>query len=270
MMGVQDSTGQLSKSSSEHKFWALAAVTVTTTALLLAASMKQKDSLDKMKKGGTGWTSQIYDMVILKMTSIWYRAVLSQLPDNSVLLDVGIGTASALLSCKDLIISKNLRVLGMDIDEAYLDAANQKIKECGLERNIQVKCLSIYDAHAIQSWLTESKIPCLNAVYFSGSFSLLPDPLEALQCATTLLYNHKGLHRGLVYITQTYQRRTPPFFAWAKPLLKHVTTIDFGRLITTKEVLDIYESSGLDVKEHNVIPNSVDTIFQGAYLSILA
>eukprot|EP00978_Attheya_sp_CCMP212_P002056 scaffold4235_cov56-Attheya_sp.AAC.1 len=204
------------------------------------------------------------------MTSTWYRAVLSQLPDGSVILDVGIGTASALLSCKDLIISKNLRILGMDIDEAYLDAANQKIKECGLERHVQVKCLSIYDADAIQSWLTESKIPFLSAVYFSGSFSLLPDPLEALQCATTLLHNHKGVDRGLVYITQTYQRRTPPFLAWAKPLLKHITTIDFGRVITTKEVLDIYESSGLDVKEHNVIPNSVDTMFQGAYLSILA
>ena len=37
--------------------------------------------------------SKIYDSVIVHMTEKWYKAVLSQLDDNCVVLDVGIGTA---------------------------------------------------------------------------------------------------------------------------------------------------------------------------------
>ncbi len=36
--------------------------------------------------------SFIYDAVILRMTEKWYRNVLDRLDENSVLLDVGIGT----------------------------------------------------------------------------------------------------------------------------------------------------------------------------------
>lgn len=39
----------------------------------------------------------IYDLVIVKMTAQWYQRVLSRLPQNSLLLDVGIGTGTALL-----------------------------------------------------------------------------------------------------------------------------------------------------------------------------
>jgi len=37
--------------------------------------------------------SQIYDSMIVHMTEKWYQSVLSQLDDNSIVLDVGIGTA---------------------------------------------------------------------------------------------------------------------------------------------------------------------------------
>lgn len=37
--------------------------------------------------------SKIYDSVIVHMTEKWYQCVLSQLDDNCVVLDVGIGTA---------------------------------------------------------------------------------------------------------------------------------------------------------------------------------
>ena len=39
--------------------------------------------------------SKIYDSMIVHMTEKWYLSVLSQVDDNSVILDVGIGTAGA-------------------------------------------------------------------------------------------------------------------------------------------------------------------------------
>jgi hypothetical protein len=37
------------------------------------------------------------------VTSAWYREVLSRLPQGTQLLDVGIGTGAALVSCADLL-----------------------------------------------------------------------------------------------------------------------------------------------------------------------
>jgi hypothetical protein len=38
----------------------------------------------------------IYDIVIVKMTSQWYKCVIQRLDDNARVLDIGIGTGSAL------------------------------------------------------------------------------------------------------------------------------------------------------------------------------
>jgi hypothetical protein len=54
-----------------------------------------------------------------------------------------------------------------------------------------------------------------------------------------------------------------------KPLLKYATTIDFGQLVKEEDVLQTFKESGLEVVEHDLIPESVNNRFQAAYLSIL-
>ena len=49
------------------------------------------------------------------MTEKWYRTVLERLHDGSIVLDVGVGTGGALLRCIDLIESKDLKIIGIDI-----------------------------------------------------------------------------------------------------------------------------------------------------------
>ena len=83
----------------------------------------------------------------------------------------------------------------------------------------------------------------VDAVYFSGSFSLLPEPTRALRLASEFAKSNgepSDNGRGAVYITQTYQRKTPFFLPFLKPLLKYVTTIDFGRLVTEEEILNTF------------------------------
>ena len=46
-----------------------------------------------------GWgRSSLYDFCIVHVTSTWYEAMLEELDEGSVVLDVGIGTASKLSS----------------------------------------------------------------------------------------------------------------------------------------------------------------------------
>lgn len=222
--------------------------------------------------------SLVYDVVILRMTEKWYRAVLQRLDDGSIVLDVGVGTGGALLRCADLIKAKKLKVVGIDIDAAYVEAGKASVTEAILLDNISIDRVDIYedkekilDLAKKMGGTVNSRGQVFDAVYFSGSFSLLPDPVKALQIVSKLLKRNTktGANGGAIYITQTYQRRTPFFLPYAKPLLKYATTIDFGKLVKEEEVLKIFKESGLEVVEHNVIPESVNNSFQAAYLSIL-
>ena len=222
--------------------------------------------------------SLVYDVVILRMTEKWYRAVLQKLDDGSIVLDVGVGTGGALLRCADLIKAKKLKVVGIDIDAAYVEAGKASIEEAKLSDSISIDIVDVYEGKEKILDLAKKLGATVNshgqfvdAVYFSGSFSLLPDPIKALQLVSEFLKRNTktGANGGGIYITQTYQRRTPFFLPLAKPLLKYATTIDFGKLVKEDEVLQIFKESGLEVVEHNVIPESVNNSFQAAYLSIL-
>ena len=224
--------------------------------------------------------SFVYDAMILSMTEKWYRAVLERLDDGSVLLDVGIGTGGALLRCIDLIESKDLKIVGIDIDAAYVEAGKVRVQQAGLSDRISIEKVNVYEGNERimeQSKklgaTTNSDGAFVDAVYFSGSFSLLPDPTKALQLVSTFIKRNDvkdtPAEKGKIYITQTYQRKTPFFLPFVKPLVKYATTIDFGQVVREEEVLQIFRDSNLEVVKHEVIPGSVDNTFQAAYLSVL-
>lgn len=182
-----------------------------------------------------------------------------------------------MLRCADLVKSKDLKIIGIDIDAAYVEAGKQSLEVAGLSDRISIDKVDVYDgsenivelAKALgASADTNGKI--FDAVYFSGSFSLLPDPVKALKLVSEWTKEPtKDSKEGTIYITQTYQRKTPFFLPYVKPLLKYATTIDFGQLVREEDVLETFKRSGLDVVEHGVIPGSVDSRFQAAYLSVL-
>jgi len=233
--------------------------------------------------------SGIYDGAILHMTEKWYKAVLEQQEEGSIILDVGVGTASALLRCKDIVISKKLRIIGIDYDKYYITAGQDSIQNEGpvLSKLIQLHHCDLYNREQLDSLLKDVNV---NTVYFSGSFSLIPKPVEALKVAALILKKRNttidgnngsstehAIKRdedlGNIYITQTYQRRVLPLFSVIKPLLKYLTTIDFGNLVREEEVLEFFEDNDvkdlLELKDHRVLDGSVDNYWQAAYISIL-
>jgi len=172
----------------------------------------------------------IYDAAIVGLTADWYRAVLERLPVGCRLLDVGIGTGSALLAHAQTVAAKDLYVVGVDIDPAYVERCHRAVARCGLSARIEARHESVYDHRGGP----------YDAAYFSGSFMLLPDPPAALRHAQTLL--RPG---GRIYFTQTFEHRRSRALELAKPLLRFATTIDFGRVTYEAEFRRAVTAAGM-------------------------
>lgn len=176
--------------------------------------------------------ARIYDAAILPLTIKWYQAVLERLKPGARLLDVGVGTAGALCSNAELVRQLELDVLGVDIDAQYIEAAGQRVLDAGLQDHVKVRLQSIYDC-------TDAPF---DAVYFSASFMLLPDPVAALEQVMGQLGPD-----GRIFFTQTFQDRRSRLMERAKPLLKKLTTIDFGTVTYEQDFRDTVEKAGMEI-----------------------
>jgi SAM-dependent methyltransferase len=190
-------------------------------------------SADRLPLGGR-LRARIYDAALLRWTIPWYGAVLGRIHPEGRVLDVGIGTAGALLAQRDLLTRRRLRVVGLDIDPDYVRRARQVVAGAGLEQSIEVRLESFYDHRGGP----------YDAIYFSGSFMVLPDPRGALDHARTLL-----TPVGRLYFTQTFERRRSPLLDAIKPRLARITTIDFGRASYFDEFERTLADAGWAVEE---------------------
>ena len=178
-----------------------------------------------------GW---IYDRLVAGMTSDWYRAVLARLPDGARVLDVGIGTGAALARCADLVRAKQLEIVGLDIDPDYLRRCRAELLRAGLAGQVEPVFSSVYDHRGGP----------YDAVYFSASLMLLPDPAAAIAHVAELLAPD-----GRLFATQTFQHRRSPLLERVKPMFRHVTTIQFGRVTYEEEFRRAFADAGVDLVE---------------------
>lgn len=180
----------------------------------------------------------IYDAAIVPLTGGWYRAVLERLPDRCRLLDVGIGTGSALVTNAEMVVSKDITVTGVDIDAAYVERCNRAVERSGLSDRVVARRESIYDHRGGP----------YDAAYFSASFMLLPDPPGALRHVASLLTPGARL-----YFTQTFEHERSRLVEILKPLLRLVTTIDFGQVTYEPDFRRALAAGGVEVDELAVL-----------------
>jgi len=182
--------------------------------------------------------SFIYDTLILGLTSRWYAEVLERMPEDAEVLDVGVGTAGALLANADLVRRKRLQVMGIDIDAGYIERARRRLRDSPLSDCAMVRLESVYDHRGGP----------YDAVYFSASFMLLPEPDRALRHCKTLL--KPG---GRLYFTQTIQMQPSRWMEFIKPMLKRVTSIDFGRVTYEDVFREQIRAAGMELQEFTVL-----------------
>lgn len=168
-----------------------------------------------MSNRSGGLRARIYDAAILPLTTSWYAAVLDRVPDGSRILDVGIGTGGALVANGHTLRHKDLHVTGIDIDRDYIERCRRLVAEHRLEDRVLARLESVYD-HRSGPY---------EAVYFSASFMLLPDPRRALDHVGAMLTPD-----GRLYFTQTFENERSALIERVKPMLRTLTTIDFGRV----------------------------------------
>ena len=122
-------------------------------------------------------------------------------------------------------------MVGIDINDTYLNACRDKIRQQQAGDFIQVRSQSVYD-------LKEDEL--LDAIYFSASFMLLPDQKKALM---TVMESLKS--GGVVCFTQTFETKSAPIMEKVKPLLRRLTTVDFGVVTYEEPFLSLLAECGL-------------------------
>ncbi|OQR98443.1 hypothetical protein ACHHYP_08592 [Achlya hypogyna] len=188
---------------------------------------------------------KVYDLLIVQLTTGWYREVLGALPPKCRLLDVGIGTGQALINNSQLLRAKDIAVVGIDYDADYVDSCTSNIRRAGFEDRISVHYASVYDF--VPSGM-------FDAVYFSASLMIMPDPVAALRHTARFLRAS-----GRLYVTQTVQTRPSWLVQVGKPLLKFVTTVDFGAVTYEADLLRAFAAAGLRVETTRCLSGSSPT-----------
>ena len=181
----------------------------------------------------------IYDRLFYSLSRDWYRAILSGLPEGSRVLDVGVGTGSSLISNADLVREREMKVEGIDINESYLKACQEKLEEGALTDVISVRAQSVYDLDPDDKY---------DAVYFSASFMLLPDQREALKVVRRCL--KPGGH---VCFTQTFETKRARLMEVIKPLLYLFTSVHFGVVTYEEPFIEQLEGEGFKLVRNEVL-----------------
>jgi len=191
--------------------------------------------------------STIYDITFAQLTARWYREVLERVPEHAHLLDVGVGTASALTRSAAIIRRRQLRVTGIDIDADYIARGLQHVRRTELEDHVRLRLESVYDHQGGP----------YDAAYFSASFMLLEMPEKALRAVGALL--KPG---GCIIFTQTFSERRSRLIEIAKPLLGKLTTVEFGRVTYEEEFLHTLDRGGLTLEDFVVMSSNAMQSFR--------
>src|SRR5205085_5266508 len=106
-------------------------------------------------------------------------------------------------------------VTGLDIDRDCVARCERAVAERGLADAVVPRLQSLYDHRGGP----------YDAGYLSAGFMLLPDPPAALRHVRSLL-----APAARIYFTQTFEHSPSRAVETLKPLLRLLTTIDFGRV----------------------------------------
>lgn len=114
-------------------------------------------------------------------------------------------------------------MLGIDIDKNYIPACQKLFKDCP---NVEIRELNFYD-------LPTKVNHKFDAIIFGSSFMLMPNQEKALEIAKNRL-NPGG---RLYFLLTVYSRKSllTKVLDMAKPYLKYLTTVDFGRMTYHEE-----------------------------------
>jgi alpha-N-acetylglucosaminidase len=197
----------------------------------------------------------LYKLIIDDVTHICYQNCLEYFPPGSRILDVGIGNGIMIRQHHRLIRTKNLEIIGIDINRQYLRHCRNLIRKWNLGEHIQAQYSPV-----------ESYVPpgeqFFDYILFSMSFMLFHDQQFVLERIKPWLRPE-----GEVVFFQTMFKNRSPLLDFIKPRLKYVTTVDFGRVTYEKDFFDLLHRKDISVTEDRLLKKEW---FRGEYRLIIS
>ena len=177
----------------------------------------------------------IYDMLISRVLTIYSHLFLvdelkntnPKLKETGSVLDIGIGTGMPLFKIHKE-FGQNCKILGVDIDNNYVIAANNLFKNC---KNVEIRYQNFYD-------IRSEKEGKFDYVMFTFSFMLMPDKQKALDLAKSLLKEN-----GKIIFLLTLNNKRIKLVEKIKPIIKYLTSIDFGQVVYENEFKDLIKEN---------------------------
>ena len=166
----------------------------------------------------------IYNKGIVPYTTKIYLPYLQSIPQGSLILDVGIGNAKALLAHSHLIKQKNLHILGCDINPATVRIARNNIREKEMDAHIQVKLQDIFKYESADLY---------DIVVFSECWAVIPCIQQMV------LHSRKFLKpKGIIIILTALDDKRSRVKDFIKPNIRRILgeMNDFGRSTTVAQM----------------------------------
>ncbi|VBB18459.1 class I SAM-dependent methyltransferase [Yasminevirus sp. GU-2018] len=174
-----------------------------------------------------GLKSGVYNATIGHFYTIEVmRNLLVEIPDNSVILDVGVGTGYTYSKNSDLIKRKNLTVVGVDIDPEYIRSAKHAVIDSYLENHVRLVLADIYKA-------PESELPSrtFDFVFFSDSYAVIPEVHKMITFCEKFLKP-----TGQMVVTSTLFDKFDSNIDWIKQRIVYVSSVEFGKMMLKSDL----------------------------------
>ena len=181
--------------------------------------------------------NNLYNEIIGSYSKDLYKNFFEKIPNNSYILDIGIGNGYAICENSNLIIEKNLKIIGIDVDFNSILTCKENINKYNLNSNIySVLCeLDNLDVFipTIKKFINKNNDKnnqnIFDYIYFSNSYSVIPNILELLNKSKKYLANEDAE----IVICTTIEKNNNNIKNFLKKNAKYILLgIDFGRLIT--------------------------------------
>lgn len=162
--------------------------------------------------------NMIYNFLIDEVTDFCYQNCLGYFPDNSSILDVGIGNGAMLEKYHSLVKRKKLKITGIDKNQGYLKHCARLVQQYQLGENF-----TLYNQPIELLELPSGKR--FDFILFSMSFMLFKDQHSVLDRVSRWLSPE-----GEIVFFQTMFRERSKVLEFIKPKIKYFTSVDFGRV----------------------------------------
>jgi len=186
--------------------------------------------------------NNIYNFFIANYTQKLYKDVLSNLPANSTILDVGIGNGYSLCQNHTIVKQKNIKIDGVDINEIDIKNAQQNINLFNLNNNINVECKDIFTINSKN----------YDYIYFSNSYAVIPNIDEMINhCRQNLLKRN-----GEIIISTTLADKYDHSKNYLKSNIKNIPFFfDLGRLVILSDFVNNMALHNFTIERMNNIYN---------------